>query len=583
MRRSDFIATALGASVSTELHPDDKHSSALSSVPQTAAMRPTSGLELYDGPWGAVSGGYEAAAHLLRRTMFGATKANIEHLMQRSFTQAVDEILAPPPEESSEPLMNAGGDPIAFGQPWAFSPDRGNTGARSASLKSWWIGLMLNQSLSVREKMVLFWHNHFVTSIGTVNEPRFSYRYAALIRRYALGNFKEFTKQITIDGAMLRYLNGNTNRYTGTPDPGYSNENYGRELQELFTIGKGEEVLPGDYTNYTEEDVRAAARVLTGWRDDVVKLGDRSNPAEPTSWFDPTRHNPNYKTFSHRYGGANVQGFPGAEGRYELDMMLDIIFAQQEVSRNIVRDIYRWFVYYTIDANAEANVIEPLAQIFRTNNYEILPVLRALFRSKHFFDNANVGCMIKSPLDFLVTLFRQLAIPFPSSLQLEQQYFFWNSIASEGRNLQQDIGDPPSVAGWSAYYQFPQYYKLWINTDTFPRRNRFSDQIAGNGLNYEGYTLVFDPIPFIKGLSQPSDVNAVLDEITRYLMPIPLTVGQKAFLKETLIPGLPDYEWTIEWDHYLANETDPMTANAMRSKLKQLFRTIMQMPEYQLS
>ena len=124
MKRSDFIATAVGAGVSAERHADDKSSSAFSSVTQAAMMRPTSGLELYDGPWGAVSGGYEAAAHLLRRTMFGATKADIERLMQRPFTQAVEEILAPQPEENSEPMMNASGDPIAFGQPWAFSPDR---------------------------------------------------------------------------------------------------------------------------------------------------------------------------------------------------------------------------------------------------------------------------------------------------------------------------------------------------------------------------------------------------------------------------------------------------------------------------
>jgi uncharacterized protein (DUF1800 family) len=583
MKRSDFIASLVAAGRTAEPSGDDQGKTAFADDIQSAVAGPTSGLEIYDGPWGPVPGGYEAAAHLLRRTMFGAAKADIEHIMQRPFTQAIEEILAPQPGETSEPMMNVDGDPIPFGQPWGFSPDRGNTGARTASLKAWWLGLMLNQSLSVREKMVLFWHNHFVTSIGTVNEPRYSYRYAALLRRFALGNFKEFTKQVTIDGAMLRYLNGNTNRYNGSPDPGYSNENYGRELQELFTIGKGEEVVPGDYTNYTEEDVRAAARVLTGWRDDALKLGDRSNPAEPTSLFDPTRHNPNFKSFSYRYGSATVQGYPGAEGRYEIDLMMDIIFAQQEVSRNIVRDIYRWFVYYTIDATTETNVIEPLAQIFRTNNYEILPVLNALFKSKHFFDSANVGCMIKNPLDFLVTVFRQFAIPFPTSLDLDKQYYFWNSIASEGRNLQQDLGDPPSVAGWPAYYQFPQYYKLWINTDTFPRRNRFTDQIAGNGISYEGFTLVFDPIPFVKAVSQPSDVNVVLDEITRYLMPFPLTATQKAFLKETLIPGLPDYEWTIEWDMYLADETNVMKANAMRSKLKQLFRTIMQLPEYQLT
>ena len=119
---------------------------------------------------------------------------------------------------------------------------------------------MLNEQASLREKMVLFWHNHFVTALGTIGDPRYGFRYNALLRKYALGNFKELALAITIDGAMLKYLNGNRNS-KAAPD-----ENYARELQELFTIGKGPEIGPGDYTNYTEDDVKAAAKVLTGWR-----------------------------------------------------------------------------------------------------------------------------------------------------------------------------------------------------------------------------------------------------------------------------------------------------------------------------
>jgi hypothetical protein len=192
------------------------------------------GLEPYTDIWGV-----DQILHLLRRTTFGVSSANLQTLRSMSMEQGVNTILAPPPPEASMPLTTDSREELAaVGDTWVyalyqkagstFSP----TGIRNASLKSWWMELMLTQQLSIREKMVLFWHDHFVTERDVVNDPRFTWRYAALLRANALGNWKDLTRQVTTDGAMLRYLNGNTNTKT-------SRTRTCRELQELFTIGKG--------------------------------------------------------------------------------------------------------------------------------------------------------------------------------------------------------------------------------------------------------------------------------------------------------------------------------------------------------
>ena len=134
--------------------------------------------------------------------------------------------------------------------------------------------------------MVLFWHNHFVTQSETVEEARYLYRYCELLRNHALGNFKQLTQDVTLNPAMLWYLNGNTNFV------GAANENYARELFELFTIGKGEQIGEGNYTNYTEQDVLAAAKVLTGWYDQYTTV---------TSSFLSDWHDKSNKLFSEAF------------------------------------------------------------------------------------------------------------------------------------------------------------------------------------------------------------------------------------------------------------------------------------------
>lgn len=543
-------------------------------------VRTSTGLEPYAGPWTP-----SEMLHLLRRTTFGPSKADLEALSSvASPGAAVDMLLAPQAEEPTQPLATDSRELVSVGSTWVnalyksadptvtFNP----VGIRTNSLKAWWIGLMLNQQLSIREKMTLFWHNHFVTAISTVGDPRYSYQYLALLRRNVLGNFKNLVDAVTQDGAMLIYLNGTNNQKSG-PD-----ENYGRELQELFTIGKGPLIAPGDYTNYTEADVKAAAHVLTGWRkyqnaDGTIGL--------QTGYFDVTRHDPSDKTFSADYGNTVITG--STDGGAELLAMLTMIFSQNDpdgvnrVARFISRKFYRWFVYYVIDANAEANVITPMANLISANNFDVLPALSVLLKSAHFFDPNNMGCMIKSPVDFIVGVCRQLNVAIPPA-DVVKQYAMWYALEAQGATMGQDLGEPPNVAGWQAYYQIPEYYELWINSDTLKKRRALSDSLVKNGYGTSGGTLVVDPIAFAKTLSDPTNPNVIVAETLQLLFAVTPTAAQVTFLKNTLLPGLPDMEWTNEWNAYVADPTNAVKVNAVKAKIQALLSLMTEMPEYQL-
>ena len=575
MNRNEFLSAVTDTIAGDTTHFQEKILiSPFANKVLPSVERTTAGLEQYAGPWG-----WDQAAHLLRRTTFGPAQADINTLAQMTMSAAVDLLLAPPPGETSQPLNTDSRDIVPVGSTWVNAQYKDPNPAvtfnpvsiRTNELKSWWIGLMVNQQLSIREKMVLFWHNHFVTETGVVADPRFSYRYIALLRSNALGNFLSLVRQVTYEGAMLRYLNGNTNTKSSP------NENYGRELQELFTIGKGPEVSPGDYTYYTEADVKAAARVLTGWRDATNADGTIG----ATTWtFDATRHDTTDKQFSADYGNTVITG--GTDGARELDDLLTMIFAQPETALFICRKLYRWFVYYVIDPTTETNVISPMADLLRANNYDVAPVLNALLKSAHFFDPVNMGCMIKSPIDFAVGIPRIFQMSIPST-PVATQYAMWLYFINQAGTMDMNLGDPPNVAGWPSYYQEPEYYELWVNSDTLPKRTRMSDALMQSGYTTGGATIKIDVLAFVKSLSNPSDPNVIINETARLLFASPITANQQAFLKDTLIPGLPDYEWTVEWNAYIANPTDPMAVSAVSSKLIALIKFMMDMPEFHLS
>jgi uncharacterized protein (DUF1800 family) len=239
--------------------------------------------------------------------------------------------------------------------------------------------------ISIREKLTLFWHNHFVVGDSTIAHRE--YLYYTLLRSFALGNFRELTKEITIDTSMLFYLSGAEN----TDDA--PNENYSRELLELFTVGKGQLDSPGDYTNFTEVDVIEMAKVLTGWGVPPI-----NNANTLTAQFSNNNHAQGDKQLSHRFNNAVIV----ENGEQEFRDLIEVIFQQDECSRFIMRKLYRWFVHYDITEDIEVNVIEPLAAILRDHNYEIAPALKILLKSEHFFE--STACMIKNPMDLIMSV-----------------------------------------------------------------------------------------------------------------------------------------------------------------------------------
>lgn len=527
----------------------------------------TSGIRRYKGEWTRVQ-----AAHLLRRTMFGAKKEDVDDLLKRSLKKAVRELIYSEYPLPAPPVNNYNDDKytdpdIAAGADWTVSLryDGMNNFRRKNSFKSWWLGLMIGQDRSIREKMVLFWHNHFVTETNIVDNALFCYHYNVLLRKYALGNFRELVRAMTVEPAMLRYLNGYANTKKA-PD-----ENYGRELQELFTVGKG----PGSH--YTESDVKAAARVLTGYTVNYTTYSTR---------FDPNRHDQGDKQFSDFYDNYVIRGMKGKEAAAEKDELIDMIFSRHEVSAFICRKLYRFFVYHTIDDVTEKELIQPLAALFRRKDYAIAPVMEKLLTSRHFFDAANYGAMIKSPVDLTVGLCREFPIVFPEAADYSDQYGFWEQVRNHAAGLQQNIGDPPNVAGWQAYYQEPEYDKLWINSDTLPKRNRFTDRMI-NGINRNGKRFIVDAVVFASGLPDPGDPDRLIADSVQALYAVSIPPEDVQFIKTNiLLSGLTgmasDHYWTNAWQTCMDQPDDTANRNMVTNKLKNLYRHLMNLPEYQL-
>ncbi|MCF8244094.1 MAG: DUF1800 domain-containing protein [Saprospiraceae bacterium] len=538
----------------------------------SAAAAPSalvSGLAPYTGPFG-----FDQAAHLLRRATFGATYQQMKDVTNMGLDVAMDEIFAAQPMPDPPVNPNFTDDPYTpIGETWvdkAYSPNiAGLAGSRDQSLKSWTLNLIQTEGISIQEKMVLFWHNHF--PVADINDTRFVYKYSALLRQFAVGNFKDLTKEIAIDPAMLRYLNGNTNT-AASP-----NENFARELLELFTIGKGPLVGPSDYTNYTEQDVVEMAKVLTGWRD---RGFNSSNPAIPVeSYFTTARHNQTTKQLSYRFNDIQIPNM----GDQEYAHLLDIIFSKDECAKFICRKLYLWFIYYDISQQVEDEVIAPMAQILVDNDYEIRPALEALLRSEHFYDILNVGPMIKNPVDFTMGVFKTFDIDF-SQANLEQLYrSLWTTFRGTLTPMQMPYYDPPSVAGWKAYYQEPVFYRHWISSVTLPIRQTYTNRVLVQGFSNAGFTARVDVLKFVATLDTPEIADDLIDELVKILFPQPITQSQHDYLKGILLPGLPDYEWNIEYGDYINNPNDINLANAIKSKLTNLLSAMMSMPEFYLS
>ncbi len=510
--------------------------------------------------------GYDKAKHLINRCAYGARHSEIDFLKTYTAEEAIDFLLQPIVLPSPPLSAKEGDEEVPIGETWVTTKYNSKyRGKRIYSYLNWWLSQLLHPiQLSLSEKMVFFWHNHFVIESDVVRNVNYQYQYNSLLRSQALGNFKTLVEEVTISTGMLKYLNGNDN-VNGAP-----NENYARELFELFTIGKGPLIEEGNYTNYTEHDIREAAKVLTGW-----KINSNEE-----SWFNASKHDTTDKTFSTIYNNQVITN----NNENEYKDLVNMIFQKKETARFIVRKLYRFFVYYQIDEEIEQDIIEPLADLFYDNNYDIKPVLKKLLSSQHFYDENLKGCMIKNPLEFSIGMFRQLEVETPDDSDIIAQYHFWNYINNSTRLQDLFLGGPPDVAGWPAYYLSPQFNEIWINSATIPQKAKLVNAVVAYGFKTSKMKerVQADPFTMAYLANDPSDINDLISTITGILFPMPATDGQIAIFKDILNQGLPDFEWRIEWRAYVNNPDDENQKNLIKNRLKNFIERVVSMAEYQL-
>ena len=373
--------------------------------------------------------GEEEARHLLNRTGFEAHLDEIDEFARLTRREAVERVLgnvrqaprAPAPE-----WVNQWQNPRRIRQ---MSDEERKLFQRELierglELKGWWLGEMLTTGSPLSERMTLFWHNHFTSSLQKVRSPQLMYRQNLLLRRHALGNFAELLHAASKDPAMLVYLDSVSNRR------GQPNENFAREVMELFTLGEG---------NYSEHDIKEAARAFTGWSLD---------PETGEYLFRPMLHDDGVKTVL------------GRSGSFRGEDVIGILLERPETARFVAGKLWREFVAPVPATEREKRELERVARTFRESGYSIRAVLRELLMGEAFWAPANRGVLVKSPVDLVVGTMRQFDVyfsdPLPFALLLRQ--------------LGQDLFSPPNVRGWPGG-------EAWISSQTLLARKQFVERL----------------------------------------------------------------------------------------------------------
>jgi uncharacterized protein (DUF1800 family) len=483
------------------------------------AWQPVTRIRLDGYDLSATTWGPPHVRHLMSRAAFGVSVQGVKQLQPLTKTQIIDQLLAnaalpnPPGDWVNEPY-----DPAAYRNlpPEQQQQYQQTVRQRVEQLRTWWLALMAATPFNLREKMTFFWHGHFTTELRTINLPQWLYMQNDTLRRHALGNFRDFLKAIYKDPAMLIYLDGARNNVR------QPNENFARELLELFTMGVG---------NYTETDIKEAARAFTGWQVDSLTL---------TSFLNPRRHDDGIKTFF------------GKSGNFGGDDIIDIILEQPVTAEFICRKLYTFFVSREVDEP----FVTLLADTFRQNNYEIKPVLRAIFESDHFYSDHAIAGLIKSPIELAVSNARMLEASFRNA----------GLILRSAAALNQDLMNPPNVAGWPGQ-------RDWINPTTFITRNAFSETyVMGGTLENPGSNrrpVEFDAMAFARSFGV-AKATPLVDQITGHLLRYPLDEATRDYLITVLVGSADPDDWSLD---YPGAET----------QVKQFLVELMRQPEFQLT
>jgi uncharacterized protein (DUF1800 family) len=537
--------------------------------------------------------GRARAAHLLRRATFGPDRQSIDVFSSLTAEQALTNLF----QDAAIPSPPI--DPQT-GSTW-LNPKATASNSEPEILmeyfKAWHIEQMRKSGNILKERLTYFYHTHIPTRWSIVQSSEAIYYQNALFRHYAYGSFKVLFKKVCYDNAMLINLDGALN------DVDSPNENFAREMFELYTIGKGPQIGDGNYTNFTEADIRAAAKVLSGFINDDTFATIDADSGVPIGKIisnqpnEASRHDAGIKTFSPAFGSKTIQ--PSAlSGSYatttaafgELDELMDMIFDQTETAKFIARKIYRFFVYYEINSEVETDIIAPLATNLLSTNYDIKSTVELLLKSQHFYDadNAvtsdnNIGALIKSPIDLVLGMFRYFNINMPGDTSLLYNTVYKDGILSFLSDLGIEFYEPLDVAGYDAYYQVPSFNRYWITTLTLANRYLFAELLI-TGKNKDGGDLgiKLDVVNFIDNssvISNPADANILVQELTQYMLAVELSTDRfNYFLNDILLDSLSITYWTTAWNNYKSTTND----TNVRAQLEKLFIAIMQSPEYQL-
>ena len=533
--------------------------------------------------------GTQRAAHLLRRATLGPRLQDISSFAgmtaQAAFT-ALTQV---------QPIPALPIDPSS-GTDWVYpntvSPTSMNLNDYT---RSWWMENMRSGGANLTERMIWFYHTHFPMIMSRIeNHPQFAIDYIRLLSYYALGDYKALTKALVIDNAMLLNLDGNLN-IKGVPQ-----ENFAREFLELYTVGKGEEVSLGNYTNFTEQDVQALTKALTGWGIDPtfqtidpvtnIPTGKVKGSATTSSQHDVTA-----KQFSSAFNSQVIQtgSVTGSNAAVtavytELDDIVNMVFDSPHTAKHICRRLYREFVYYDITAEVETDIIEPLAATLVSSNYNMTSVLQVLFQSEHFYDmdtpiteDNNIGAIIKSPMDLVIGTMRLFNLTVPDkTTQLPAHYEMYSQLIGELELQGLPFFEPYDVAGYDPYYQFPDYHRYWISSNYLANRYKFSELLITGFTGMSGILLKLDVVEFVEtNCSNPGDATILVQELVEWLFPVTIdAVRFNYFRDDVLLDQLPASNWTAEWANYVNTSSDVN----VRLQLESLITAMMQTPEYQL-
>jgi uncharacterized protein (DUF1800 family) len=413
------------------------------------------------------------------------------------------------------------------------------------TVQNWWFDRLLKEDLNIREKMTLMWSNHFVVGYDVIKQPSYMFVYNQMLRKNALGNLKTFVYEMSIDPAMLFYLNGNQNTYSVKNGKTLNNinENFARELMELFTLGIYDP-MTGE-KNYTEEDIQQAAKALSGWQPTLT--------APFIGQLVPTLHNNETKTFF------------GQSGNFGLQDIINIIFAKNggyNVAYFICEKIYMNFVYWV----PNTGVVDAMAQKLIASNWELKPVMDALLKSAHFYDQEVIGSQLKNPFELMGSLVREFGLVLPAvdasigtvetgkidgmglKTYNDQNPTHTYLAVVAGTVLGQDLLNPPNVKGWAGGH-------AWVNTGTLPTRKAiayavltFPNYFTGNVPRAKGVKITFDPlgwanlIPNASTMSSADITNALSDQYLAFdLGPI-----ESGVLDTVISLGLPKDDFYLE-------------------------------------